>query len=78
MVTYQQGEFDSLDEKINQTDSIRYKNSFMIPLFARIKGLVAHLKNDQEKQLIEEYEVARNIVLKNYEVDFYKIFTYSF
>jgi hypothetical protein len=49
MVTYQQGEFDSLDEKINQTDSIRYKNSFMIPLFARIKGLVAHLKNDQEK-----------------------------
>lgn len=56
---------EEMDEKLYQKDSIRFKNSILVPLFTRVKGLAAFLNRDDEKKLMEEYETARALILSN-------------
>lgn len=56
---------EEMDEKIYQKDAIRFKNSILVPLFTRVKGLAAFLNKDDEKKLLEEYETARALILSN-------------
>ena len=63
--TYEVGDFDSLDDKLYQKKIIRFKNSYLVPIYSRIKGLIAFLNNDEEKQILAEYKVSKKLIKSN-------------
>ena len=58
---------DDIDDTIHMQKTIRMKNSFLVPLYSRIRGLVMYLNQDEERKLLDEYEAARAIVQRNFD-----------
>ena len=61
------GRFDDIDEYNVEGKVLEYKNSMMIPLFTKIKGLVRKIKLTEVDRLFEELEFVK-IGLKKSEV----------
>jgi len=54
-----------VDKTIYQELITQKKNSMIVPIYKRIKGLIKYFKLDGEGKLMQEYEVARALILKN-------------
>jgi hypothetical protein len=61
---YQSGDFEGLEESMNDSEVIRLKNIRLMPLYSEIVSLVKHIHNTPETKLVEEYEQLRAVILK--------------
>ena len=53
------GDLENLEDAVFQSKSTKIKNSRLVPIYSRIKGLVKHLKESEERSLLEDYEVSK-------------------
>lgn len=63
-IFYQKGDFDGLEEAMNDAEITRIKNARLMPMYAEIVGLVKHLTNNEETQLISEFHKGKNLIEK--------------
>jgi hypothetical protein len=59
---YQKGDFDGLEEAMNDAEITRIKNARLMPMYAEIVGLVKHLTNNDETTLIKEFNHAKHLI----------------
>lgn len=64
---YSQGKFTDWDANSNQEVVTSFKNSQMVPIYQKVKGLIKFMKREGEDCLLKEYEMSRAMVLKNFE-----------
>jgi len=52
-------DYDQMEDLVFENRAIKYKNSKLVPLYSRIKGLIKFMKKSPERSLLADYEVAR-------------------
>lgn len=57
---------EGLEDAVFETKTIQYKNSLLVPLYARIKSLIKHLKDSEETRLLEDFEHSKAHIVKHY------------
>jgi hypothetical protein len=60
------GDMDGLEDAVFETKTIQYKNSLLVPRYARIKSLIKHLKNSEEGRLLEDFENSKAHIMKQF------------
>lgn len=53
------GDLEGLEDVVFETKITKFRNSLLVPLYSRIKGLVKFLKSTPETQLLKDYEAAQ-------------------
>jgi hypothetical protein len=60
------GDMEGLEDAIFETKTIQYKNSLLVPLYARIKSLIKHMKDSEENRLLEDFEHSKSHIQKHF------------
>lgn len=60
------GDYQGVEDAVFETKAIKYKNSILVPMYSRIKGLIKHLKASEENKLMEDYEHSRAHIMNVY------------
>lgn len=62
----EQGDYEGVEDAVFETRAIKYKNSVLVPMYSRIKGLIRHLKASEENKLMQDYEHGQAHIVNSY------------
>lgn len=69
----EQGDYEAFDEYQVENTVIDFKNSILMPIFFKIKGIMKKLKKNEIALIFEEYELAKKGLKKSLSPEDFKI-----
>ena len=61
----EKGDYENLERAYDDSDFIKYKNARISPIYAQLVGIIKHIRNTEENQIIEEYNHLKNMIIMN-------------